>query len=1480
MSDSRGRFAFGLVCFVSLLGLSLWQLAAQGSGASGGGGLVAEPSVGPPVETFLGASPLEAPGEVWATTSNSGDLRGRLARFTDAEGWEVLPGLVDAEGQPFESFEFDPNPGIGRTTPRGGVVVVGKTLVEGEESPRLFVRDPGGTPEEPPTPPPALLAPTGTFLKAGVKPLLAAQEGAAGATRAYVVRARAGINAQNVLSEVAGNWTGEPICIGTGPGPACNAPSLEFEALAIDASSGQAWLLGRGGEAGDGIELFQREPSGGVGGTPVWRQQPLGPPGSLGGRLGLEEPLGVPISPRLQGQPLTVTDAGLWFDFDLTVGGEEHDGTAYYDFAAGDVSSSWCDVQAPAGLCTRPLGAELPAGDGRSFAWPSGSGAEPFGQRVVTGLKQGAILSLAGTAFERISLAGGTAGAAQGAALSAPDQGWLGATPPLRLTRNPEPSKLQMWPIPFRRPLTAIAPEPGEPVGALGSEALAVGSSGQVARYVPGVGWEPQYLLSASGRRATPTLRGIAWPEPERAFAVGDNGAMWVWQKATELWEPDPAQPPNLVRGNFTGIAFDPGKPSRGYAVGKQGLLLRYGRTWTREALPAAVPAEANLTSIAFAGGEALVTWRYPVNVGGTIKTKGGVIANDGSGWRVDEGAAVALGAFGIPTRVAGLPDGGAVVAVDEGESQVIEREGPGAAWQPSAGGSVGHPVAVAAVREGGRVRAIVSVAVGTSGEGGGDEEQVNQQPAPGQPPLLTDPYTLPAGGLVVRQTGNGWRDEQRQAFPLPEAVSGRTAYDLPARPDPLLALLVSPDGSEGWAVGGETGSRVVFQREAVQTAAVMRYGASAAPPSNSSSAPIAADPGAVTFALGGDADCAGPCADLDGTGIAPDRWLRAAVASASGVAGVRAFLYTGPGVAEGGPNFSERLSATLSPTAFAREEQAYAGRLGSSAAIPAFATATESDVDRGESLSTFQSAFAGFAAPFGSATPPAAVQPISQAATGKGYYSFASQGNGGTVKVIVLDYSRPSLGEPQRCWLAQELAAAGAAATPAIVVGSRDLGRQAANSAEDSARVVPILVSGAFPAGCPATGAPAGASAYFFDFPSQNRTYSLTAGGRSIPSFGSGTLGYVKPPQVQERDFVGYGGYLLAAVAVSERNAATNVAPVSVKLIPVIGGLALNATDGTLLRRSRVALFEGLARRPLAGTECVGNGAPTFCDAARPDPYIPIPAECRGSKCATGIFPEYTFTSSEPDIADFVAPDPASLNPRNPLLVSEKPVLDPHSGLLCAFNAGTTTVTVSTGGLSYSQQVTVLAGSVQRPCGTTPLRNRTVSGAEETPTTPPGPAPAPVPTPIPTPVPPPPPVAPVTPKPVPPKVARPATPITPVPAPFVPVPVALAPLTPIVPPPPAPALPLTPPSGTSPVSATEPDEEEEEAYDTVASMVAVDHGAGPAVALPGGGPSSLPFLLLPFVLTAAVGGTIAMRPRRPRRRPAYQMNSTPRRYR
>ncbi len=314
-------------------------------------------------------------------------------------------------------------------------------------------------------------------------------------------------------------------------------------------------------------------------------------------------------------------------------------------------------------------------------------------------------------------------------------------------------------------------------------------------------------------------------------------------------------------------------------------------------------------------------------------------------------------------------------------------------------------------------------------------------------------------------------------------------------------------------------------------------------------------------------------------------------------------------------------------------------------------------------------------------------------------YYSHECPVRG--VRVIVLD-DTGDVDEAQLVWLQGELAAARSAGEPAIVIGHANLQAQIAEGDGAASQVAAALVAG-------------GASAYFFDATEQNVQEPLRSGGGSIPTFGSGTLGYVNHIAEETAGFIGASGFLLAQVNVAARNATTNVAPVSARLIPNVGELAVEARDGTLLRRSHVALFAGLARRPRSG-----NRAHNKTSEAETSPYIPIPDECLGSQCSRGIEPEYTFTSSRPEVGDFVARNLQSADPRAVKLASNgKPIPDSHSGVFCAYNAGTTMVTLSTGGRAFSLPVTVQAGSVRQPCGTVPLNevrpNQTSRGARAT---------------------------------------------------------------------------------------------------------------------------------------------------------------------
>ncbi|HEU0249656.1 MAG TPA: hypothetical protein VFR48_02925, partial [Solirubrobacteraceae bacterium] len=279
---------------------------------------------------------------------------------------------------------------------------------------------------------------------------------------------------------------------------------------------------------------------------------------------------------------------------------------------------------------------------------------------------------------------------------------------------------------------------------------------------------------------------------------------------------------------------------------------------------------------------------------------------------------------------------------------------------------------------------------------------------------------------------------------------------------------------------------------------------------------------------------------------------------------------------------------------------------------------------------------------------------------------------------------------------------------------------------------------------------------------------------------------------------------------------------------------------------------------------------ASTSCDF-KPDPYIPIPDPCQGQACATGLFPEYTFTSSNPDIGQFVEADPASpegttvLQGANGKPIPDEPrgitgaltasgrfeentagqrlnehrevVSSPQPSLFCAYNAGTTTITVHAGGLSASVPVTILSGSVEQPCGTAPLHHPPAAVREAgLPVPLPAPAPSPSPVPNSTLPPPPPPPAPI---PLVPPSAK--APITALPA--VPVPQAqLFPLIALTPPPAPSAGRPTPPSGgaqvpsqspvSQQVSVAEREEEQERAIQHVHHMSAYrPHEEGPAPA-------------------------------------------------
>lgn len=1385
-------------------------------------------------------------------------------RATSASGrFAVAETPVDELGRPYRGMT--PNGPSARITPRGGGMLIGSdpTAAAGERV-VVLARHRGGRFRRLAGPGPVLLpaasgAPAET-LATGDGSGRVAGTAVDGATGTELFLGVLGRPTESAVAHWAGAWTREPIAV-----PADTVDSLKI--LEIEATSpANAWLLAQEDPAaGTGIALYRRVTAGA---TATWQRSSI----DLGPFATAAEPtLGITGLAALQGraQALTVGEDLVWVDLAFTAAGEAQHATIAVRPSAGQVTS-FCDARTPAGapVCDEPLGMRFADGVGyRSFVF-DGPG---LGRRIVTGaldtgtpateIGDGSYQRWDDTVVRRMP--GGAPSLGGGGAFSGPDDGWLPG--PIRITATPGPATLRAWPVAGRSPLSGIAPAPGTTPGAIDQQALAVGSGGLVLRFTPGQGWQREFLLTSTGAVSAPTLRAVAWPEPGRAYAVGDLGAMWLWRSETGLWERDPATPLDGFQANLLGIAFDPADPARGYAVGKEATLLRYDKTWLPEPLPEGLGPEDDLTSIAFAGSQALVA------------AGSDVLLNDGTGWRVDEDLRTLVEE--LPSRpvlrvVAGLPDGGAVAA---GRNAVFVRDAAGASWRPVDEPLPGQTVvAAAATRMGDRVRPLVAVLPQLPYPPG----RPAFEPDPNVPPPLVPPDPLPGSGYLLREVEGGWVDEQRSAFVSPTP-------DKPLKSDPIAAFAVGPDGT-GWVVGGwsgqsdeagrgtaapSTGREV---RERVQTAAVHRYqpaGGESPQPIGASEVPTSVPEDQPSFLLAAHANCAQPCANLRAEGLAPDRNLSAAldeaVAQVRRPNGPRLLLYAGG-----------RLdSASTGGGLPAREAQRFAELLRSQPDVPVF-PAISRDFSSQGNVTTVSAALAGLPAPFAGGARPAGIStenlPAGVAA-GPGvrtHYAFDSTGPNGTVRIVVIDNSRGSLEasdpyqnppEPQEPWLVSVLADARADGVPVLVMGSRDLNAglaPAINLASDAQRVARLLVDG-------------GASAYLHERPEENRVSQIPSGGAvTIPQFGTGTLGYRSPitgSSVAEQPDALFGqtGYLIVSVQAAARDPLTNRAPVSATLQPLLDDLALQAVDGNILRRSRPALFQGLGRRPAAGDRwgpvSAGDGIPNPPGA---DPYTSFPPElCLQANCASRVEPGYAFTSSDTDIADFVARDPNSTNLRKPLQNAEgKTTTDATSGLLCAFNPGTTTVTVTAGGLSASTAVTVLGGSVQQPCGTRPLDPARFGPAPAPPPPPPPPAPAPAPAPAPPPAappPPPPPALPPLPEPAvvrpepPPVLALPAAASagTLPPAGGTVEPGAVAP-----PPPPAGAFARPIPPGGAVVRVFEEKREEEAAPESSQAFSAYTADGGSDVPF-------APFVLGALLLAAAAGASVRPGPRRRERR-------------
>jgi hypothetical protein len=840
---------------------------------------------------------------------------------------------------------------------------------------------------------------------------------------------------------------------------------------------------------------------------------------------------------------------------------------------------------------------------------------------------------------------------------TSPNEGWVAGADALGLwSSEARTSLLASWPLPDRSTLTSVALPPGSSGTAAEAGALTVGFKGTALSYEPGTGWQVN-PVPARARHAN--LLGVAFAGPGSAFAVGQFGTILHWNGSS--WSED-RQSSTLTGSQLNGVAFS--SSGEGWAVGADGTILHYdGSSWTSESVPAE-DVGVSVTSVAVAGSEAFAI------VGGEL-----IVHRPGGSW---EPASFEGGVEPAPESlrlVAGLADGGLVVA---GRSVLLFRQQAGGAFEYAPQPLQGIAVALAPFRQSdGQLRTYVSIAPTADANTGN-----------------------PAGdGELLRQTEDGWQDLSRSQY-----AGGGTAGDGAVKSDPVLAVTTGANGEHAWAAGGYDGTRdaagqgtaepVSTRSEGWQTASLWRYdigGSEQSPANGATVAPsLSVEPGTVSFAFFTSPLCRTDCSAVPDA--QPDVNLTAAaheIATYAEQQGGPAFAMLG-GNAVGPVETTAYEEGEDAPRDFTHlgEELAPLGGLATFAAAGPFDRVPRQPSE--DALRPWAEAFADAPAPFGTGQDAGSIAPVSGGATEHEvhrYYSFEASQNGGTVLVIVLDDSaRGGLEAGETAWLRGQLEANAALQLPVVVISGRPLRKTAQANLTG---VAELLTEPRWNGNVVAVFSTNGASPRPFKAGEvkerdERRLIPEEAPPEApqIPEYEGATLGY------QEAENNGVTWYLASVD--------TQVHTVSVAAVPIVESLDLKAVDGLTVPRSRTLQFEAIARRPAATLATqAGEESPAFPGF---DDYVQIPAP----SCGTCVEPSYTFTSSEPAIGTFVAATGVG-SPYPKLNSKGHPVASSSSGLFCGYNPGTTVVTVTAGLLTYSETVTVEAGSVGEPCGTVP---------------------------------------------------------------------------------------------------------------------------------------------------------------------------------
>jgi hypothetical protein len=1155
---------------------------------------------------------------------------------------------------------------------------------------------------------------------------------------------------------------------------AASGPGAGWGAIELDTNSGTETILGRFDSAG-----WTFEQSTGL--DVLDSAGPFSDSSAQAAAAGH----GVSVTPTALG-----ADANGGF-IGVSVRGAASSGTAIAEFdAGGRVVDSWCsNLPQPSNDCAHPIDDDHPAVVPNNLFSQSDHGQ--YG--IELGSTPGTLSIYTHGGWESSPAPGFQSGVTT--AFADPTDGWIAGKNTMGLVSATAPaSPMVSWPEANRQPLTSVALPPGNSTTDTAG-ALAVGLDGTALHYDPAAGWQVDATPNQTHHLA---LTGVAFAASSRAFAVGQAGTILDWNGNS--WSADPAST-SLTQQGLNAVAFS--SDGQGWAVGAHGTILHYdGSAWSAETINAQ-DSGTNVTSVAVAGHDVFAI------AGGNL-----IERNADGTWQPVPGSqeptpAPGPGALDL---VSGLPDGGLVVT---GNSLLMTRDSSNASFEYAPVSFSGIPVALAAFRDtAGNLRAFVSASPpivpifgnSTSNQTGG----------------------FPAGdGDLLLETDGGWQDLSEDT---PATSVTNANGDGVVHPDPVLGVAASPDGAHAWAVGGYAGTQSadgVGTSQLLQvrsqnwfSSSVWRFdaGGSASSPTTAPAAvSLPATQSTVNFAYLSSAICKVDCGAVHDA--QPDVNLQLAATQIAAYAqqpGGPAFAMFGGNAhgSTGGP--PQAGSVGILTTDLER----FPSLLAPLAGLPTYAAYGPLDIDPAtpDPAQTWANDFANAPAPFGPGAVPPGVTPQGSGdatASVNKYYAFDVSQNGGALRVIVLDNSQGSLeasAPGQTGWLTNELTAAQAANIPVVVFAAEPLDSLDSGAASDGDSVAAQLAASGVLAVFTTAGGDTGQQTWSKQTDQVNEIPANAApGAAQIPEYEGATMTYQ-----QNGD-----GVLWYDASVN-----TQTGALTVNGIPVIGSLALDALDGLTVGRSSTLQFAAIGRRPQSTI------ATTPGDSSFPgyDQYVSIPA----SSCTNCIRPSYTFTSSDPVVGNFVvASGPGSPYPK--LTADGKTTASSQSGLFCAFNSGTTTVTVTAGLMSASLPVTVNAGGFGPPCGTVPggvstnvvqIQGKPVFqvGQGQTPTPAPAPAPAsqvaPTHTPLPkiSVVPPAPPVvapaapapAPAAPPPAPRPLARTQQP--PPPAAIVPFIAAASPfasITPVLTPPvPPPITPVPPGGATAPAQSTAKREE------------------------------------------------------------------------